>query len=368
MTDAEVRVGARPARILFLSHSHRFGAFRVGSHHYARVLSGRGADVVHLSTPISLAHRLTGRVDRQQLRGVPRRARRDDDGVLHVIPRTMLPAPAGAPTVARMLEREGIAAGFDAVLIDQPLLWDSTVRSLSERVIYRPTDLYPGGLKHALQRRILDEVDGVIATSDEVLRGLGELRVPSLVLGNGAEVARFAPPRHDEGSRAARCVYVGALDDRFDWMRIEAWALARPDVEFVIAGPDARPPRPVPPNVDIAGPVPYSEVPALLHTARVGLLPLSDSPLNAGRSPMKLYEYLAAGLAVAARETPGIRASPDLGIEVYTDDTDADAALDRALAHASPNRAGGLAASASSWERKTDSLEEFLRSVPQRTV
>jgi glycosyltransferase involved in cell wall biosynthesis len=367
MTDGSLSAGT-PARILFLSHSHPFGAFRVGSHHYARVLSGRGADVVHLSTPISLLHRLTGRVDRHLLARVPRRAHRDDHGVLQIVPRTILPVPVGAPSVARMLEREGFATGFDAVLIDQPLLWDASVRSLSGRVIYRPTDLYPEGLKHALQRRILGEVDGVIATSDEVLRGLGTLSIPSLVLENGAEVARFAPQTADELPRAARCVYVGALDARFDWERIEAWAKARPDVGFVIAGPDAHPPRPVPSNVDIVGPVPYTEVPALLHTARVGLLPLSDSPLNAGRSPMKLYEYLAAGLAVVARETPGIRASSDLGIEVYTDDSDADAALERALGHPSPNHAGGQAASSASWERKTDSLEEFLRSVPDRNA
>lgn len=354
------------ARILFVSHSHPFGAFRVGSHHYARVLSERGADVVHLSTPISLLHRLTGRVDRQHLAGVPRRARRDDDGVVQIVPRTTLPAPVGAPSVARMLKREGISAGFDAVLIDQPLLWDRTVRSLSDRVIYRPTDLYPDGVKNAMQQRILDRADGVIATSDEVLRGLGPLRLPSLVLENGADTARFTPQVAEDRPRVARCVYVGALDARFDWEQIEAWALARPDIEFVIAGPRGRPPRPVPSNVDIVGPVPYAEVPALLHTARVGLLPLSDSPLNAGRSPMKLYEYLAAGLVVVARETPGIRGSSELGIEVYTDDSDADAALERALGHPSPNRAGARAADSASWERKTDSLEDFLWSVPGR--
>lgn len=368
MTGTSSRTSSPNGRILFLSHSHPFGVFRVGSHHYARVLSDRGADVVHLSTPISLAHRLSGRVDSSLLDGIPRRAERDEHGVLQIVPRTVLPRPLAAPTVARMLRREGIGAGFDAVLIDQPLLWDPSVRSLSGRVIYRPTDLYPGGVKHALQRRILDEADGVIATSDEVLRGLGDLHVPSLVLGNGAESARFAPPRDDGSPRDARCVYVGALDDRFDWERIEGWARARPDVEFLIAGPDAHPPRALPANVRILGPVPYAEVPSLLHTARVGLLPLSDSPLNAGRSPMKLYEYLSAGLAVLARATPGIRAAADLGIEVYTDDGDADAALERALAHPSPNRSGGRVASSASWERRTDSLEEFLRTVPSRSV
>lgn len=368
MTPAASRDSTRPERILFLSHSHPFGAFRVGSHHYARVLADRGADVVHVSTPISLMHRLTGRVGRQHLARVPRHARRDDDGVLQLVPRPILPAPVGAPSVARMLKREGIDPAFDVVLIDQPLLWDSSVRSLADRVIYRPTDLYPGGLKHALQRRILDEVDAVVATSDEVLRGLGELHIPALVLENGAEAAHFAPPSTAEGSRTDRCVYVGALDDRFDWERVAGWARARPGVEFVVAGPDAHPPRPMPSNVLLVGSLPYAEVPALLHTARVGLLPLSDNPLNAGRSPMKLYEYLAAELAVVARETPGIRASSELGVEVYADDADADAALDRALAHPSPNRAGGLAASAASWERKTDSLQDFLLTLSPRAA
>lgn len=366
MTDSPVRSEAAIARILFLSHSHPFGAFRVGSHHYARVLSQRGADVVHLSTPISLMHRLTGRVDRRQLAALPSHAGRDDDGVLQIVPRTILPARMGAPTAARMLAHEGVALRFDAVLLDQPLLWDSSVRSLADRVIYRPTDLYPDGVKRTLQQRILAEADGVIATSGEVLRGLGGLRIPSVVLENGADAARFAPPVGDDRPRAARCVYVGALDHRFDWERIDAWARSRPEVEFVVAGPGARPARPAPPNVEVIGPVPYSEVPALLHTARVGLLPLSDDPLNAGRSPMKLYEYLAAGLTVVARQTPGIRAASDLGIEVYTGSDDADAALERALERPSPNREGGHAASAASWERKTDALEEFVRSIPRR--
>lgn len=360
--------GDTRARILFLSHSHVFGPFRVGSHHYARTLSERGADVVHLSTPISLAHRVTGRVSREDLAAVPRTPRRDENGVLHVIPRTTLPAPMGVPTVRRMLEREGVSTAFDAVLIDQPLLWDDSVRSLSQRVIYRPTDLYPGGVKHRLQQRILAVADGVVATSEEVLRALGSLDAPSLVLPNGADVGRFAPPVGEQRPRDARCVYVGALDDRFDWERVIAWALAHPAVRFVVAGPGARPPRALPSNIDILGPVPYEDVPALLHTARVGLLPLSSNPLNAGRSPMKLYEYLAAGLAVVARETPGILERSDVGIRVYTGDADADAALRQALEHPSPNQAGRDAAADASWERKTDVLEEFLRSIADGTA
>lgn len=350
-------------RVLFLSHSHPFGPFRVGSNHYARLLASRGAEVVHLTTPISLAHRVTGRVRSADVANVPRGPHRDADGVTHLIPRTILPAPLGAFRVARHLQRNGIRGRFDAVLIDQPLLWDSSVRGLTDTLVYRPTDLYPSGLKHRIQQQILDAVDAVVATSNEVLRSLGARGRPSLVLANGADTARFAPAAPEGNARPVRCVYVGALDGRFDWDRLAAWARARTDVHFAIAGPDPHPPHPLPQNVELLGAVAYDAVPALLHDARVGLLPLSDDPLNAGRSPMKLYEYLAAGLTVLARETPGIRPQDEIGVFTYSGDDDADAALDRALAHTSPNTAGIRAASDSSWERKADELIAFLQTV-----
>jgi glycosyltransferase involved in cell wall biosynthesis len=82
---------------------------------------------------------------------------------------------------------------------------------------------------------------------------------------------------------------------------------ARPDIEFIIigGGPDcatiaASPLR----NLRLLGPRPYAMLPAYLQHAHAGILPLNDHPANAGRSPMKLYEYAAAGLPVLATRTP----------------------------------------------------------------
>lgn len=353
--------GAAP-RILFLAHSNAFGPFRVGSHHYARTLAHRGADVVHLSTPISLAHRATRRVSRSALSTMPRGPHRDVDGVTHLVPRTALPRPHGRFRVARELQRHGIGLAFDAVLIDQPLLWDDSVRALSDRIVYRPTDLYPAGVKARQQNRIVDSVDGVVATSAEVLRELGPLRTPTLVLENGVDAARFAEA--DASLRSAVCVYVGALDGRFDWKQMDAWARAHHTVRFVVAGPISAPPTGLATNIDVLGPVAYDALPALLRGARVGLLPLSDDPLNSGRSPMKLYEYLAAGLSVVARATPVIRADERAGLYTYTRAEEADAALRRALAHDSPNATGVQRAATEGWDAKTDTLCTFLQSLP----
>jgi len=347
-------------RILFLSHSHAFGPFRVGSHHYARTLAQRGAGVVHLSTPISLAHRASGRVSRADDAAVPRGPHRDADGVTRLVPRTMLPRPYGPFRVANELRRHGIRPEFDAVLIDQPLLWDDTVRSLTSRLVYRPTDLYPDGVKAQQQRLIVAAADGVIATSAEVLRDLGPLAVPALALENGVDAAHFATPSAETDTRLNVCVYVGALDGRFDWTQLATWAQSNPEVRFVIAGPAAEPQVELPHNVELLGPIAYDDVPALLQGSRVGLLPLSDDPLNAGRSPMKLYEYLSAGLAVVSRETPVIHADESAGVFTYGGSVDAGAALHRALRHPSPNAAGTQRAVAESWDAKTDALAQFI--------
>jgi glycosyltransferase involved in cell wall biosynthesis len=59
-------------------------------------------------------------------------------------------------------------------------------------------------------------------------------------------------------------------------------------------------------GAELTGAVPHDEVPALLASAHIGLAPYSpDAPTYF--SPLKLFEYLAAGLAVIAADIPGIR-------------------------------------------------------------
>ncbi|MEV7618606.1 glycosyltransferase [Microbacterium sp. NPDC089321] len=357
-------MSAELRRILFLSHSHAFRTFRVGSHHYAREFARRGAEVVHLSTPISHVHRRLGRVSRSEASRVPRGPHRDRDGVTHIVPRTTMPTPFGRLTAGRELQHHGIDTRFDAVLIDQPLLWDDSIRELTDRLVYRPTDLYPAGVKARMQKSIIAAADGVTATSSEVLRALGPLRQPHLVLGNGVDTAHFIASAEPE--RADVCIYVGALDRRFDWQQVCAWARARPRMRFVVVGPSPAPPVMLPDNVELSGGVPYSTLPTLLHSARVGMLPLSDDPLNAGRSPMKLYEYLAAGLSVVARATPVLGADESAGLFTYSDENSALAALDDALSHASPNVAGVERARQQSWSAKTDLLVDFVLKLPRR--
>ncbi|MDP8921706.1 MAG: glycosyltransferase family 4 protein [Chloroflexota bacterium] len=61
-------------------------------------------------------------------------------------------------------------------------------------------------------------------------------------------------------------------------------------------------------RVELRGYVPYGQVPAQLREASVALLPLPDEPVaRYFTSPLKLFDYMAAGVPIVASDLPSIR-------------------------------------------------------------
>ena len=90
----------------------------------------------------------------------------------------------------------------------------------------------------------------------------------------------------------------------------------------------------------MTGPVPHWEVPSLLASAAIGLAPYArDAP--GYFSPLKLFEYLAAGLAVVAGGIPGVReiVNSEQAVLVPPGDAEALAAAVLELAGDEPRRA-----------------------------
>jgi glycosyltransferase involved in cell wall biosynthesis len=217
--------------------------------------------------------------------------------------------------VARTLRRTGFASP-DLLVVDHPLFCNLDQVVGAARFAYRATDLYremhDRRIVDALECRLISGADCVIATSQPVAQRLHDLGAAHpIVIENGAEIAHFAnpaarPPEY-EGIDAIRVVYAGALDFRFDAELAIRLARTRPDIDFVIIGSgpgSAAIAASALRNLRLLGPRPYALLPGYLQHARAGLLPLNDHPANAGRSPMKLYEYAAAGLPVLATRTP----------------------------------------------------------------
>ena len=105
----------------------------------------------------------------------------------------------------------------------------------------------------------------------------------------------------------------------------------------------------------------------MLSRYRVGLLPLSDDPANDGRSPMKLYEYLAAGLNVLCRSTTALAASAIGDVHCYADGASAAVLLAGLLAN-EPTGQGALAAAAMDWSARARLVLQACTAPDQRRV
>jgi glycosyltransferase involved in cell wall biosynthesis len=108
-----------------------------------------------------------------------------------------------------------------------------------------------------------------------------------------------------------KLLYVGTLDPRVEVESVVATAQAYPDDSIVLVGrcPDPGHYAPVREllNVTIASEVGREELTALVAAADVGLIPHVRTEQTMAMSPLKLFEYLAAGLPVASVDLPGIR-------------------------------------------------------------
>lgn len=364
-------------RIVLLSHTGRSSVFRVGSHHLAREFARLGHDVVQISNPISLAHVVMVKdpeVRRRARMAVPIRLH-SIDGARYAVPWSVFPLtpdPLRRPLTlgsGALLMRTLRKAGFgsaDLVLVDQPLL-DYLIPAFGSRqVIYRPTDINTDPLTIAAEQRVMSRAQGVIATSAVVAEQLAA-RYPALpyhVVENGAEIGHFAGhPTPWQQRRGA--VYVGALDRRFDFAAVAELAAAVPNEPIDLYSPTLVAPDALRANVRLLGPVDYADLPRTLARYRVGLLPLNDDPTNSGRSPMKLYEYLASGLNVVTRSTKPIATRGLLDVHAYPDRSAATAAYRSALADP-PTGDGAAAAAEMDWAARALLVLEACKQIADR--
>jgi glycosyltransferase involved in cell wall biosynthesis len=125
------------------------------------------------------------------------------------------------------------------------------------------------------------------------------------------------------------------------------------------------------PNVKLLGRKPYESLPQYLKGFDVGIIPFVLNELTRNVNPIKLREYLSAGLPVVSSDIPEVaryvKSNGELAnaCTVATAHEDFDAAVAHALATDSPfaRRARSTAMLAETWERKVAALGEHIQRV-----
>lgn len=144
---------------------------------------------------------------------------------------------------------------------------------------------------------------------------------------NGVHFDCFSNISRTSGNRPV-LGYVGALAPWVNYSLIREVAMNLLDWDVVMVGPViSMKKREIiekfrgVPNISIKNPVRYEELPAVLSTFSVGMIPFnSDDPLIKATNPVKFYEYMAAGLPTVSTKIQSIAVFEEKGVLSMTDD------------------------------------------------
>jgi glycosyltransferase involved in cell wall biosynthesis len=219
----------------------------------------------------------------------------------------------------------------------------------------------------AAEERFAARADLVLASAPSLARRMRLLSNNVLNAPNVADTELFSqaltPGEVDSAIaalRAPRIVFTGAIAaTKLDLALLATLARLRPEWSFALVGP-VGPGDPhtdvsalaAEPNVHLLGLRAYAQLPSVLRGADAGLIPYARNALTDSIFPMKVYEYLAAGLPVVATPLPALAGVPEVATGSNADELAQ--LLDRALADDDDERRAqrSRAAAAQSWDAR----------------
>ena len=330
-----------------------------------------------------IAGRDVKRIARRLVRGL--RGAREVDG-LHVLSPLVLPLHTNplARRINGWLLPALVRRAARRLGMDEPTLWAYVPQAevlldalQPEIVIYHCVDDMAaqqgidGPGFRASEQRFAARADLVLASAPALAERLGKIASNVLYVPNVADVELFSSALRDGPVDAGmahlpnpRIVFTGALvRTKLDMELLLALAESRRDWSFALVGPigpgDPRADMSAlaaQPNIYLLGPRPYEELPSVLRGADAGLIPYAINELTKSIFPMKVYEYLAAGLSVIATPLPALAGIEE--VATAADATGIAALIEEALAEDTPERKAARARKAEthSWELRLEEI------------
>jgi len=209
----------------------------------------------------------------------------------------------------------------------KPITWtflptsaDIVGRLGEDLIVYHCVDEYSefsGAKKPAIlqmERRLMEKADVQIVSSTLLYETKHSYNPKTFIVTHGVDVELFrkacspitAVPREVAGLPRPVVGFFGLIADWVDLKLIRFLALARPMWTFLLAGKletDSSPIRNLS-NVHLIGRKEYQDLPAYCKGMDIGILPFAINDLTLAANPLKLREYLAAGLPVVSTAIP----------------------------------------------------------------
>jgi len=232
---------------------------------------------------------------------------------------------------------------------------------------------YDMGAILAAERRLALQSDLVIVTSRQLLEAKRPMSRRIEMVPHGVDVDHFANALSenvnvpDDIANLPRPIlgFWGLIQDWVDVDLLVGVARQRPDWSIVLIGEAATDVTPLTqlPNVHLLGRRDYQSLPAYAKAMDAGLIPFRLNALTAAVNPIKLREYLAAGLPVVSTPLPEVLAyQPWVSVASTVDDWIN--ACERAFEETASERDRRMQTmQAESWDAKVELLSRMIADV-----
>lgn len=228
------------------------------------------------------------------------------------------------------------------------------------------------------ERRLLERVDATFAINHALAEAKREVCRTTYVSPHGVDHALFAraldPATEVPAELAAlpgpRIGFYGTLQTWVDLELIAAIARARPRWSIALIGQQLADVSPIAelPNVHLLGQRRHDQLPAYCKGFDVGIIPYSIDERMKFVNPLKLREYLSAGLPVVSTAVPEVeRYAHAPGVHVATGAEPFVAAIERALGEGDPaaRAARSAAMAAETWSARVAEVARAIDELSQ---
>lgn len=168
--------------------------------------------------------------------------------------------------------------------------------------------------KERVQKKInhfIKSVDIVFTVNEKLLKRALKINTNSYPICNGTNLAMFHVRMQPKQKNSRPVIgYAGWLvPDRLDVELIHMCAKTLPEYDFVFVGPKVEkdPLRlcSAPTNIYYKKPVPFEELPNVINSFDICILPNNVNSYTDGNDPIKFYDYLYLGKPIVTTRTAG---------------------------------------------------------------
>lgn len=312
-------------KIVMIESQEFFADVKIGAHHYAERFAENGYEVLWISPAFSPIHKFNKAINIKERERLNSGCRVElKKNIYGYSPKVFIPFVGAKFFNSKLIGKIYLYTTFPSIksilkkldFYDADILWISNIKMYYikniisyKKLVHRVADDKRGfnnffKTLEEFEVDLIKKSDVVFATSHKLIEKFEGERNDIKYLPNGVNMDDFSievyecPDDIKDIKDEKICIYIGAIAEWIDFDKVKKVINQMSDVNFVFIGPKHVDFSEIESNKNVRylGKKPYKELIKYLKYSNVAWIPFVRNNLTDAINPVKLYEYLAAGV------------------------------------------------------------------------